>query len=80
MVFWLMATTQAMTAEMLRLRLFPLSGFDWRSFAGKNCFVRTLEGREYRGTVLPDHAARHAFAEAVRNEAHYQERNRRVSR
>ena len=30
-----------------RLRLFPLGGFDWRSFAGKNCFVRTLEGREY---------------------------------
>ena len=53
-----------------RLRLFPLGGFDWRSFAGENCFVRTLEGREYRGTVLPDHAARHAFAEAVRNEAH----------
>lgn len=53
-----------------RLRLFPLGGFDWRSFAGENCFVRTLEGREYRGTLLPDHAARHAFAEAVRNEPH----------
>ena len=53
-----------------RLRLFPLGGFDWRSFAGENCFVCTLEGREYRGTVLPDHAARHAFGEAVRNEVH----------
>lgn len=53
-----------------RLRLFPLGGFDWRSFAGENCFVRTLEGREYRGTLLPDHAARHAFSETVRNEVH----------
>ena len=45
-----------------RLRLYPIGGFDWRSFAGENGFVRTLEGKEYRGTLLPDHAARHAFS------------------
>lgn len=53
-----------------RLRLYPLGGFDWRSFAGENCFVRTLDGKEYRGTLLPDHAARHAFKEEIRNEVH----------
>ena len=53
-----------------RLRLYPIGGFDWRIFAGENCFVRTLEGKEYRGTLLPDHAARHAFSETIRNEPH----------
>ena len=53
-----------------RLRLYAVGGIDWRSFAGENCVVRTLEGKEYRGTLLPDHAARHAFSEALRSEAH----------
>ena len=53
-----------------RLRLFAVGGIDWRNFAGENCVVRTLEGKEYRGTLLPDHAARHAFPETVRNEVH----------
>lgn len=53
-----------------RLRVCAVGGIDWRSFAGENCTVRTLEGKEYRGTLLPDHAARHAFSEAVRSEAH----------
>lgn len=53
-----------------RLRLFPAGGTDWRSLAGENCIVRTLEGKEYRGTLLPDHAARHAFPEKILNEVH----------
>ncbi|NLL36903.1 MAG: M42 family metallopeptidase [Fretibacterium sp.] len=53
-----------------RLRLRPIGGLDWRSLAGENGFVRTLEGKEYRGTLMPDHAARHAFPEEVRNEPH----------
>ena len=40
-----------------RLRLYPIGGFDWRSFEGENCTVHTLEGKEYRGTLLPDKAA-----------------------
>ena len=56
-----------------RLRLFAAGGIDWRVFAGENCMVRTLEGKEYRGTLLPDHAARHAFSETVRSEAHNDE-------
>ena len=53
-----------------RLRLTAMGGFDWRAFAGENCIIRTLEGKEYRGTLLPDHASRHAFHEAIRNEVH----------
>ena len=45
-----------------RLRLFPIGGYDWRNFEGENCTVHTLDGRQYRGTLLPDHAARHAFS------------------
>jgi putative aminopeptidase FrvX len=53
-----------------RLRLYPIGGFDWRAFEGENCIVRTLEGQEYRGTLLPDHAARHAQTDSTRNEPH----------
>lgn len=53
-----------------RLRLYPIGGFDWRSFEGENCTVHTLEGKEYRGTLLPDKAARHAFPPEAHNEAH----------
>ncbi len=53
-----------------RLRVWAVGGIDWRNFAGENCIVRTLEGREYRGTLLPDHAARHAFPESLRSEVH----------
>ncbi|MCL2007984.1 MAG: M42 family metallopeptidase [Treponema sp.] len=53
-----------------RLRLFALGGFDWRSFAGENCTVRTMDGKLYRGTLLPDRSARHAIPENLRNEVH----------
>ncbi|MCR5347054.1 MAG: M42 family metallopeptidase [Fretibacterium sp.] len=53
-----------------RLRLYPIGGFDWRSFEGENCTVHTLDGQEYRGTLLPDKAARHAFPPEAHNEAH----------
>jgi len=53
-----------------RLRLYAVGGLDWRGFAGENCIVRTLEGMEYRGTLLPDHASRHAFPEKIRDEVH----------
>ena len=53
-----------------RLRLVSLGGFDWRSFLGENCTIRTIEGKEYRGTLLPDRASRHAIPENLRNEVH----------
>lgn len=55
-----------------RLRLFALGGYDWRTFEGENCSVHTLDGRTVGGTLLPDHAARHAFshAPAAAEEAH----------
>ena len=53
-----------------RLRLYPIGGFDWRSFEGENCTVHALDGREYSGTLLPDKAARHAFSPEEHNEAH----------
>ena len=53
-----------------RLRLYPIGGFDWRSFEGENCTVHTLECKEYRGTLLPDKAARHAFSPEAHNETH----------
>ena len=53
-----------------RLRLYPIGGFDWRSFEGENCTVHTLDGKEYHGTLLPDKAARHAFPPEAHNEAH----------
>jgi len=52
-----------------RLRIFPVGSIHWRSFEGENCTVRTLEGKEYRGSLLPDHASWHAYPEALRNEA-----------
>jgi putative aminopeptidase FrvX len=57
-----------------RLRLYPIGGFDWRVFEGENCIVRTLDDREYRGTLMPDHASRHAYTESVRNEVHDMEK------
>ena len=57
-----------------RLRLYPIGGFDWRGFAGENCLVRTLEGKEYRGTLMPDHAARHVQTEVTMNEVHDREK------
>ena len=53
-----------------RLRLTAIGGFDWRSFAGENCIIRTFEGNEYHGTLLPDHASRHAYHEPIRNEVY----------
>ncbi|MDR1979615.1 MAG: M42 family metallopeptidase [Synergistaceae bacterium] len=57
-----------------RLRLYPIGGFDWRAFEGENCTVRTLFGREHRGTLMPDHASRHAQTESTRDEAHDMEK------
>jgi putative aminopeptidase FrvX len=57
-----------------RLRLYPIGGFDWRAFEGENCIVRALDGREYRGSLMPDHASRHAQTESVRDEAHDMEK------
>lgn len=57
-----------------RLRLYPLGGFDWRSFEGENCTVRTLNGEEFRGTLMPDHAARHATNAVTRDEVHDMEK------
>lgn len=49
-----------------RLRLLPIGGFAWTTFETENLFVRTAEGREIRGSLLPERCSIHAFSESVR--------------
>ena len=56
-----------------RLRLYPIGGYDWRSFEGENCTVHTLDGAAYDGTLLPARAARHATPIDKRDEPRTEE-------
>ena len=49
-----------------RLALLQIGGFAWSSVEGENILVRTMDGREYSGVILPEKASIHAFSETVR--------------
>ena len=49
-----------------RLKLLPIGGFAWGAMEGENLVVRTLDGREFSGSLLPEKASIHAFSDAVR--------------
>jgi putative aminopeptidase FrvX len=49
-----------------RLSLLQIGGFAWSSVEGENILVRTMDGREYSGVILPEKASIHAFSEVVR--------------
>ncbi|HQK25812.1 MAG TPA: M42 family metallopeptidase [Synergistaceae bacterium] len=49
-----------------RLKLLPIGGFAWGAMEGENLLVRTADGREFSGSLLPEKASIHAFSETVR--------------
>ncbi len=49
-----------------RLRLLPIGGFAWASLEGENVLVRSLDGREFTGSLLPEKSSVHMFSDVVR--------------
>ena len=50
-----------------RLTLTSLGHFDWHAVEGEGCTVKTREGVEYRGTILPIKASVHIYGQETRN-------------
>ncbi len=50
-----------------RLKLSPIGGYAWQSFEGENAIVRTTEGVEFTGVLLPEKASVHIFSDDVRD-------------
>ncbi|WP_051461134.1 MULTISPECIES: M42 family metallopeptidase [Aminobacterium] len=50
-----------------RLKLLQIGGFAWGSVEGENLLVRTSEGKEYSGSLLPCKASIHGYSDEVRD-------------
>lgn len=49
-----------------RLKLSNIGGFAWGSIEGENVEIKTIKGKVYTGTVLPEKASIHVFSDEVR--------------
>lgn len=49
-----------------RLRLTNIGGFAWGAYEGENVSIKTIKGKEYTGTLLPDKASVHVHSDIVR--------------
>ncbi|MBE6067982.1 MAG: M42 family metallopeptidase [Clostridium lundense] len=49
-----------------RLRLSPIGGYAWTAYEGENLIIKTINGKEYTGVLLPDKASIHVHSEEVR--------------
>jgi putative aminopeptidase FrvX len=49
-----------------RLKLTNIGGFAWQAFEAENAVVKTLDGREYSGSLLPEKASVHIFSDEAR--------------
>lgn len=47
------------------LRLLTVGGFSWNCVEAENLLVHTADGKTVEGSLMPDKASRHAFAEEV---------------
>lgn len=52
-----------------RLKVTNVGGFAWQAFEGENAIIRTLDDKEYTGTLLPEKASVHIFSDDVQNSA-----------
>ena len=62
-------TLSAMVKEIKangRLKLTNIGGFAWQAFEAENAVVKTLDGREYSGSLLPEKASVHIFSDEAR--------------
>ncbi|MDD2205734.1 MAG: M42 family metallopeptidase [Aminobacterium sp.] len=50
-----------------RLKMLQIGGFAWNSVEGENVLVRTMDGTEYSGSILPYKASIHGFSDEVRD-------------
>jgi putative aminopeptidase FrvX len=49
-----------------RLKLTNIGGFAWQAFEAENAVVKTMDGREYSGALLPEKASVHIFSDEAR--------------
>ncbi|GAA0178855.1 M42 family metallopeptidase [Clostridium sediminicola] len=49
-----------------RLKIVQIGGFAWSSVEGENVTIKTMNGKEFTGTVLPDKASIHVYSDEVR--------------
>lgn len=51
-----------------RLKVTNVGGFAWQVFEGENAIIRTMDDKEYVGTLLPEKASIHIFSDVVQNQ------------
>jgi putative aminopeptidase FrvX len=49
-----------------RLKILQIGGFAWSAVEGENVIIKTLDGEEYTGTILPEKASIHVYSDVVR--------------
>ncbi|MCY6484792.1 M42 family metallopeptidase [Clostridium aestuarii] len=49
-----------------RLKIVQIGGFAWSSVEGENVTIKTIKGKEFTGTILPDKASIHVHSDVVR--------------
>lgn len=49
-----------------RLKIVQIGGFAWSSVEGENVIIKTIKGKEYTGTILPEKASIHVYSDIVR--------------
>lgn len=56
-----------------RLKLSNIGGYAWGSVEGENVVIKTIKGKEYTGTLLPEKASVHIFSDVAREAARTEE-------
>ncbi|WP_053955938.1 M42 family metallopeptidase [Inediibacterium massiliense] len=49
-----------------RLKLLAIGGVAWPSVEGENVIIKTMNGEEFTGTILPEKASLHAYSDEVK--------------